>query len=359
MSSTYGPFAQKNSVRPALPAACSLLICLSLFAVGCRSGDPAGPGEEERVYAVTAAEAVLEEVGKQLELTGELAPLRQVVVVPPLPGRVIEIKVAEGDPVFKGQLLIRMDSTQQELQLKQAQIAVEAGRVEIEKLEYLVEQGAVAEQVLRGARAELAQGEAQLDLARYAYDVTFLKSPLAGIVGYIWAKEGELVGNSQVVLVMNLDKVLVQLAVDEAQLVHLAPDMAVQVEVPAIGGIPRGGQVSVIGQVAVPGSRSFPVQIEVENTAGDLKPGMFARVLVQGQSRRAIMVPGSALRESEGRACLFVVSNNRVAERVVETGLRQDGKVEITAGLHQGERYVVRVPAGMADRSAVEISEGE
>lgn len=356
---TDGPFAKKNSVRAALPAACGLLLCLTLFAAGCRGADQAGPGEQERVYSITAAEAALEEVGKQLELTGELAPLRQVVVVPPLPGRVVEIKVAEGDPVFKGQLLIRMDSTQQELQLKQAQIAVDAGRVEVAKLEYLVAQGAVAEQILRGARAELAQGEAQLDLARYAYDVTFLKSPLAGVVGYIWAKEGELVGNSQVVLIMNLEKVLVQLAVDEAQLVHLMPEMAVQVEVPAVGGIPRMGRVSVIGQVAVPGSRSFPVQVEVANTAGDLKPGMFARVMLQSESRRAIMVPGSALREEEGRACLYIVSRNRVAERVVETGLRQDGKVEITSGLRPGERYVVRVPAGMSDRSAVEISEGE
>lgn len=331
----------------------SVLLPLLFLLSGCRDGSME-EGESKRIFAVAVAEAAKEEIGKRLELSGELIPLRQVIVVPSMPGRVAEIRVAEGQRVREGQLLIRMENTQQELQLRQAEIAVKAGRVEVEKLAYLVEQGAVAEHLLRGARAELEQGEVVLELARYAYDVTFLKSPLPGVVGYIWAKEGELVGNTQVALVMDVDKVFVQLTVDEAQLPFLAESVPVTVEVPAVGGVPLQGRISSIGQVAVPGSRSFLVKVEVDNAGGELKPGMYARVAIEGESRNCVMVPGSALREEEGRAYVFVVARSRVRQRDVETGLRREGKVEIVQGLNPGERYVLRIPAGIQDGSTIE-----
>ncbi len=340
-----------------------IFICLTLLvlllAVGCGRGDTVIEGEAERTFTVSTAEALREQLGKRLELSGELLPLRQVVVVPPIPGQVAQIKVKEGEQVRQGQLLVLMENTQQELQLRQAQIGVQAGRLEVAKLELLVEQGAVAEQVMRAAKAELAQGEALLELAQYAYDVTFLKSPLTGVVGYIWAKEGELIGNTQAVLVMNVEKVLVQLTVDEGQLAYLSEGMPVLVEIPAVGAVPRQAVVSNISQGAIPNTRSFLVLVEVDNPDGDLKPGLFARVHIEGESRFSILVPGSALREEAGDAYLFVASRNRVEQRVVETGVRQDGKVEILQGLNPGERYVIRVPAGIVDGSLIVAIEGE
>ena len=340
-----------------------ILICLTLLIIltasGCGRGNTVTDGEGERTFTVNTAEAIREPAGKRLELSGELLPLRQVVVVPSIPGQVTQVKVQVGDRVSQGQLLVLMENTQQELQLRQAKIGVEAGRVEVAKLEHLVEQGAVAEQVLRGAKAELAQGEALLELAQYAYDVTFLKSPLTGVVGYIWAKEGELMGNTQAVLVMNVEKVLVQLTVDEGQLAYLAEGMPLSVEIPALGSVPRQAVVSTISPGTIPNTRSFLVLVEVDNPDGDLKPGMFARVIVEGESRFSVLVPGSALREEAGKAYLFVVSRNRVEQRLVETGMRQDGRVEILKGLNPGERYVVRVPSGLVDGSSIAEKEGE
>lgn len=339
-----------------------ILICLTMLiilaAAGCGRGNMVVDGEAARKFTVSTAEAVREQLGKRLELSGELLPQRQVVVVPSIPGQVAQVNVQVGDRVRQGQLLVLMENTQQELQLRQARIGVEAGRVEVTKLELLVEQGAVAEQVLRSAKAELAQGEVLLELARYAYDVTFLKSPLSGVVGYIWAKEGELIGNTQAVLVMNVEKVLVQLAVDEGQLAYLSEGMPVTVEIPAVGAVARQAVVGTISQGAIPNTRSFLVMVEVDNLDGDLKSGMFARVVVEVESRFSVLVPGSALREETGNAYLFVVSRNRAEQRVVETGLRQDGRVEILQGLNPGERYVIRVPAGLTDGSPiVEIEE--
>ena len=340
-----------------------LLACMAallLFsAAGCGRGGMVPDNGSGPTFTVSTAEAAREEMGKQLDLSGELQPQRQVVVVPSIPGRVVRIDVQVGDRIRKDQLLVLMDNTQQELQLRQAKIGVEAGRVEVAKLEQLVEQGAVAEQMLRAARSELAQGEVLLELAQYAYDVTFLKSPLDGVVGYIWVKEGELIGNTQAVLVMNVEKVLVQLTADEGQLTYLNEGQAVFVEVPALGAVPRQAVIRTISQGAIPNTRSFLVLVEVDNPDGDLKPGMFARVTVEGKSRSGIAVPGSALREESGKSYLFVVSRSRVSKREVETGLRRDGKVEIVKGLSPGEKYVVRIPAGLADGSAILEIEGE
>ncbi len=241
-------------------------------------------------------------------------------------------------------------------QTRQAQATLDVLAAELVQVEALVEAGALPEKNLRELKNQALQAELARDMAQYAYDQTILKSPLEGVVTGVSTAEGELVGTAVVMAVISREGITVQAAVDEGQLCYLSPGMPVQVQVPAVTEELFSGCVSSVGQSAIPGSRSFPVEVEVDSKSGELRPGMYALVLVEETGRRGFRVPASALLEQDGFSYLFIVREGRAVQRTVETGLRRAGQVEIMEGLSGGERFIVRPPARLRDGSPVEES---
>ncbi len=299
---------------------------------------------------MTVAEARLEIFGESLEAAGEVKPLQQAVIIPSAPGKVVSIKVKEGQEVSKGQLLIQLENTSQYLQLQQAQAGLEALQEEQGKVKYLVEQEALPEKALRELNAQIRQAELSVEMARYAHDLTLLKSPIRGTVTAVVPSEGDLVGNSPVITIISSETVLVQAAVPENQIQQVEAGNTVQVKVPAVDEeYVVTGEITLVGKTAIPGSRSFPVEAEVKNPENKLQPGMFAYLILEGKSREAVAVPTSALLEQDGKTMVYVSSGDKAWQKEVETGAREKGLVEITKGLELGERYLVRLPAGLRD----------
>ena len=158
-----------------------------------------------------------------------------------------------------------------------------------------------------------------------------------------------MVGAGPVATVISSETMLVQAAVAENQLHQVQIGMVAQVKVPAVEEGYLTGEITAIGKTAIPGSRSFLVEAEVENPEGKLQPGMFASLILVDKSRQAVAVPASSLLEKDGRASIFVSGGNVARQREVETGIREKGLVEITRGLDVGERYLVHIPAGLQD----------
>lgn len=332
----------------AAPLACCLWLAGFMLLAGCHQGEPVAEKTARR-FVVTVAGARLETLGDCLEAAGEVKPLQQAVIIPAVPGKVAGIQVKEGQEVSRGQVLIQLENTSQYLQLRQAQAGLEALQEEQEKVEYLVAQGALPEKMLRELTAQIRQAELSVDLAKHAYDLTVLKSPIRGTVTAVIPSEGDLVGSSPVVTVISSETMLVQATVAENQLHQVQEGQAVQVKVPAVEEGYLTGKITAVGKTAIPGSRSFLVEAEVENPEGKLQPGMFAYLKLEDKSRQTVAVPASALLEQDGKAMVFVSSGNRAWQRVVETGVREKGLVEIIRGLDLGERYLVHLPAGLQD----------
>lgn len=331
----------------------ALLLFLAAILTGCGEEEPPSDGGE-RIFAVQAAEAREVTQAVRLELSGEVKSGRQVAIIPSVPGRVAAVPVKEGQAVSRGELLLRLENTTQQLQLRQAQAALDALNAELARVQTLIQAGALPEKTLRDMKTQILQAELARDLAKYAYDLTVLKSPLDGVVTAVKAAEGELVGTTMVMAVLSREGVTVQAVADEGQLQYLSPGMAVQVRVPAVSAAPIPGSLFSVSQTAIPGSRSFTVEVVLSGASGELRPGMYALVLVEETGWRGFQVPSSALLEQDGLSFLFIIREGRAVKLPVETGMRRAGLVEIGRGLEEGERFITRVPAGLKDGSLVE-----
>jgi RND family efflux transporter MFP subunit len=116
------------------------------------------------------------------------------------------------------------------------------------------------------------------------------------------------------------------------------------------------GRISRVSPSILEGTRTLPIEAEVPNTDGRLRPGTFAKADIVTAEAPALVVPQSALVMFAGIEKVLVVKDGKVKEMRVRTGLRVGDRVEILDGVSVGDMIVI-APGGLADGSAVTIAE--
>lgn len=436
------------------------LLLLALGAVGC-AGPAPRPAASPRAVPVEVRQVERRTLVEVLSASGSVQAVASADVASKVPGRVVEVLVQEGSPVREGQVLVRLDASdawaqvQQaeaalaaararvpqaalaaELvaqtaadQVRQAQAGVEAARAQValadaqvaaaesaralaeadlQRVQQLFAQGAVAaqqvdaaraaaeaaraqheasqaqrraaEEQLRSAQAALRvaesnrqqaslrqrdveqaqaavrQAEATVRLARLQVQNLTVRSPLSGLVTQRNVDPGEYAAPGVPLLtVADTSTVRVQLVVSETQVERLRPGQPVRVTVDALPGRSFLGRVEDRSPTADPHTRTFLVRVRIANPDGALRPGMFARGHVEVQRRVAVpAVPAEALVYEGRRAFVFVVNSGVARRRPVQPGLVAESWVEVT-GVAAGEEVVVAGQSLLRDGSAVVV----
>jgi RND family efflux transporter MFP subunit len=326
----------------------SLLAALAVGAAGCT---PAGaepdvapmPDLTPPVEAGARVEvARLGPAGVQLtlDLPGEVAGHKDVLLSAALGGLVEDVKVETGDVVSKGQVLFTVDRAPYAAQVAQAEAQLQLATAELGRVTKMGDLGVPAE--LDARTAQVAIAEAGLRLARSQLDRAVVRSPIDGVIAGISVDAGEVVApGSPVARVVQLDPIKVSLSVSDRDVVALRPGMDARVATPA-RGLVRMGTVSNIGQAADLSTRSFLVEIELPNPDHLLLPGMIAKVEVDRPvADGAIVIPQDWLVTKVDGYGVFVAEGETARWRTVTLGDVVRGQVVVASGLQLDERVVM------------------
>ena len=127
----------------------------------------------------------------------------------------------------------------------------------------------------------------------------------------------------------------------ERDIAKVRKGQKVEVSVPAYPGVVFQGTVQYVGDVIKEETRTITVRTEVENPGQRLKPGMFASLrIVLDEQNRALTVPAESVLDDKDGLMVFVKDGDAFAPRLVSTGSRLDGFIEIVSGLEAGEEVV-------------------
>jgi len=367
-------------------AAWLVVAVLAVAAFGaCDGGEGLASLPEARAAAASASKAArlevetavarAEAIARTVVATGATQPIRAANLGVSTMGTILSIEVAEGDHVAEGQLLVRLDAGMAKLQTDQARAAVAAVKAQADILETestrmakLVEAGAIAlskSQQLQAQRtAVLSQQEAAEAGARLAgrnASNSALRAPFAGQISKIFQEEGELatmMPPMPVMRLIDLSRVEVRVPVNERDLVRLRQGDRVVARISSLG-VELEGQVASVGIELHPLTRSAEVVTVFDNADGRLRGGMFAEVeIFPESSRRAVVLPRSALGGSGDERFVYVVDQCRARRRPVTTIDLDDSRVEVREGVREGEVVVVRGVARIADGAAIEAGSG-
>ena len=304
-------------------------------------GGQGGPAPVE----VGKAEAVT--LTDDIQAVGSLRSDRGVMLRPEVSGRIAKLGFVDGARVQRGQLLVQLDDTLQQAQLKQADAQASIARTRLQRNRELLGQGFVSQSAVDQSLADLQVADAQVALAQAQISRMKVMAPFSGTAGLRRVNEGDYVKDgADIVNIEDLSAIMVQFALPERALDRLRVGQSVELALDALPGRTFKGRVTALDSQVDANGRALQVLARVDNTGALLKPGMFARPRVVFATRQgAVVVPEEALVPVGARQLVFKLAEGangqKVAQRMeVKIGLRLPGKVEIMAGLKAGDTVV-------------------
>jgi len=339
------------------------LALLSVTALACSSGKTEKSAQQdaasEKVEVVRVAELQVQQVARSVEYSSTLLAYEEIHMAPASPGRIENIAVEVGARVNKGDLLVQMDRTQ----LHQAEVQLRTLETDFKRFDTLRKVGSVAQQ-------QYDQMKSQLDIARsnvaFLQENTRLRAPFSGVISGKYFEPGEMysgapvapIGKAAIVSLVQIDRLKTLVPVSEKYFPMIRKGMEVNIGVDIYPGETFKGRVFNIYPTIDAASRTFNIEVAVDNPGGKLRPGMFSRVTLDLDREEALLIPAIAVLKMQGSndRYLFIEKDN-VAKRIpVVIGKRYNELVEVESEqLKKGDLVVVSGQARLLDGMKVKV----
>jgi membrane fusion protein (multidrug efflux system) len=300
----------------------------------------------------TISSAVAHEETWQDTLTavGSVDPQNGVTLAPEIAGTVVQIAVLDGTTVAKGDLLIKLDTSSEEAQLRAAQAQADWAKVTAERDEKLHAGNTVSQSELDQAEAAMKQAQANADAIQAIIDKKTIRAPFAGRLGIWQVNVGASVDARQpLVSLQSLTPVYVDFSMPQQNLSQLKAGLTVQVTSDTYPGQKFEGVLTAINPDLDATTRSVPLRATFENTNQLLRPGMFVRVEVELPDVKPVLaVPSTAILSAPYGDSVFLVeakmtggvTNLVVQQKFVRTGRSHGDFISVESGLQPGDRVV-------------------
>ncbi len=351
---------------------------------GCNTKD-AVVTEEETYTAVEVETIKPMELYIENIMTAKAYADKDVYVIPLLAGKVDKINVEVGDKVQKDDILFLMNKEDINKQVKQAYAAynsakagydVSAGQIQtaknsFEKIKKLFEEGVVPETQFEQAKLAASDNTLQaakmgVEQARVAYenaasmlDNAEVKAPISGVVSSVSIVVGEYATSSNPpITITDSEIVTIEFGVPANIINKIKKGDKVKVEISAA----KHNEDTVINSVSSSANlmtNLYNVDI-VLNNDGTIKPGMFAKVYLDTDKiDNVLAVKTEAVKEKQNKKYVFVVEGEIAIEKEVTTGLDTGRYIEITSGLTEGVKVIIKGQDYVNDGSKIKIVRGE
>ncbi|MFH1242381.1 MAG: efflux RND transporter periplasmic adaptor subunit [Pseudomonadota bacterium] len=211
---------------------------------------------------------------------------------------------------------------------------------------------------IKNARANLDQAMAQLGLAKEQLRKSRLHAPCNGIIAFRDLEEGEVVPPGAVITqVVDLSRLKIRVSLGERDLRVLERNKSFPFSIDAIPGKEFLGRFIFLSPTADPVTRSFPVELLIEETDPRMADGMTVRIRFPiADEKRTTKVPSAWLSEEAGKIGLYIVNDGKALFREVVLGNYYDQRVEILSGLSDKE-LVITNPSGLKTGDPVRYSQ--
>ncbi len=301
--------------------------------------------------AVTTIVAARETWPVTIAAIGTVAAVQGVTVSADLPGVVDRIAFESGRDVQAGDILVQLDTRQEQAQLAAAEAQLELTRLNYERMKGLVEQDAVSRAEFDSAAAGDKQAEARVREIRATIARKTIRAPFTGVLGIRQANLGQyLNAGDAIVPLQSLNPIYVNFGVPQQQAGAARRGSVVRITAGEAAGREFTGRVSAVNSVVDETTRNVQVQATLENPGGTLRPGMFVQAqLSQGATESVVALPASAINYAPYGDSVFVVTdlkdpNGRtyrgVRQQVVKLGAGRGDQIAVLSGINPGEEIV-------------------
>ena len=285
-----------------------------------------------------------------LRAVGSVTPVQGVTLTAETPGKVVHISFESGDRVAAGEVLVQMDVSQENAQLRALEASENLARISLKRFETLLAQRSTAKSEYDVAFAEHRQLLAQMDALRAVIAKKTIRAPFAGTLGLRHVNLGQNLGDAdKVATLQRLDSVYVEFVLPQQQVGQVRTGYTVRVTSDALPGQTLEGRLVAMEPLADSATRTVRMQAVFDNPEEILRPGMFVNAGVVLPARQDVtLVPATAVLYAAYSDSVFVVEQAegngtqglKLRQQFVTLGERRGDFVTVTRGIAPGQTVV-------------------
>ncbi len=298
---------------------------------------------------------------------GTVVAVQGVTLSADLPGVVTEITFDSGRWVKEGEVLVRLDTSQEKAQLAAAEAQADLAKMNLDRAKELREKAVISQAEYDSWEAEAKKAIATAESYRAIIARKTIRAPFTGILGIRQVNLGQyLAGGDAIVPLQSLDPIYVNFGVPQQDVAMLKVGADVHVTTDGIDGTAGTGKVTAINSLIDPDTRNVEVQASFRNNNGKLRPGMFVEVQVMGsQQDSVIALPVSAINYAPYGDSVFIVEDvtgqdgktyKGVRQQFVKLGSGRGDQVAVLSGVKPGEEVVSSGVFKLRPGAAVEVN---
>lgn len=302
-----------------------------------------------------------------LSAIGTVSAVHGVVVSADLPGVVEKIAFESGKSVREGDLLVQLDTRQEQAQLAAAMAQNDLAKVSLDRLTGLRQKGIAAQAEWDNADAVKKQAEARIGEIKATIARKTIRAPFSGLLGIRQVNLGQyLQSGSPIVPLQSLDPIYVNFSVPQQEAVRLAPGNVVRVTAEG-SKKDASGKITAADSLIDAATRNVQIQSTFSNPDGWLRPGMFVTTSVAlGTASQVIPVPASAINYAPYGDSVYVVESMKdpkdgaaykgVRQQFVKLGPGKGDQIAIVSGVKPGEEIVTSGVFKLRQGAAVQVN---
>ncbi len=311
----------------------------------------AGAAQKPLAETVTAAGAVEQTWPNLISATGSVAAVQGVTVASELPGQVSKIAFEAGAKVNEGDLLVQLDTSLEEAQLRAAEASADLAKANADRAHDLIAKSTISQSDFDATTAQFKQATAAADQIRATIAKKTIRAPFTGRLGLRLVNLGQILkAGDSIAALQTLDPVYVDFSLPQQQLSALHTGVKVLVTTDAAPGKVFEGKVNAISPEVDQATRNIRVQSTVSNDSELLRAGMFANVEVElPTAQQVLVIPATAVLYAPYGDSVFVIDEKKDADgkpikvlrqQFIRTGPARGDFVSVTNGLKPGDQIV-------------------
>ena len=301
---------------------------------------------------VASATVKEEDWAPVLSSIGSISAVQGAVVAAELGGVVAQVNFQNGGEAKKGEVLVKLDASAEEGQLRTAEADLELARTNLQRTRDLAARKVVSKQEQDAAQSAFGQKQGAVDNMRAFITKKELRAPFDGQLGIRQVNVGQSIDARQPIVALTaLDPVYVDFAKPQQELAKISTGLEVRVHTDAVPGREFTGKLTAINSMVDTVTRNVTLQATLDNPDHALKPGMFVKVdVVLPEKSKTLVIPGSAVSYAPYGDSVFVIEKKKdpktgkesqtLRQAFVRIGEARGDFISVTQGLKAGDVIV-------------------
>jgi len=362
---TFHPSESQVNPLTKKPRKFAFVILLMLVAAAC--GEETAERVVDLVVPVTVQPVSRGTIESFVSTTGSLRADKTADILVEVRGDLVYVELAngrkavEGVRVDKGQQVARIESAEyiNGIRLESRELGLQNARNNLSEKQALFAEGLAVQSEVQAAEKTVADAEADIEDALIQLGKMNVYAPLDGyLTALVDTTENTVVeANTVIGQVVDYGRVITDLKIPNSQMPNIDRGQEVRVSNYAFRDQTFIGNVSVLDPTLDPATRTFRIEVTVDNPGLVLRPGMFIKAdIVVEQRADIIVIPRELVLSRQNRSVVFVEEEGRAQQRNIETGLSDDNMIEVLEGLTEGERLITSNFETLRSRTQVRVT---